>query len=205
MVLALVGTVTGVGTKKNLALTGVVTTLPRAATTLAPVTVAATDPAAPSSGSSAIVSPATGSSAVVGPSTGSSASVATPVAPGPANGSSAHVNPASTVGPTITATRAVTTPPAATTSKPPPTTPNTASVNLCGAPANPYGYNFCQRGGLITSPAADTCSYFNCIANFPNGKGYMEQCKDGTYSMSGGIQGACSHHGGEMQPVSAGP
>jgi hypothetical protein len=30
-------------------------------------------------------------------------------------------------------------------------------------------------------------------------KGYPVRCKDGTISQSGGIQGACSHHGGEIK------
>ncbi len=34
------------------------------------------------------------------------------------------------------------------------------------------------------------------IPNYDNGRGYRVQCADGTYSQSGGIQGACSHHGG---------
>ena len=34
------------------------------------------------------------------------------------------------------------------------------------------------------------------IPNYENGNGYRVQCTDGTYSHSGGIQGACSHHGG---------
>ena len=37
------------------------------------------------------------------------------------------------------------------------------------------------------------------IPNYPNRRGYRVQCRDGTYSRSGGIQGACSHHGG-VQP-----
>jgi hypothetical protein len=35
------------------------------------------------------------------------------------------------------------------------------------------------------------------IPNYDEGNGYRVQCTDGTYSHSGGIQGACSHHGGE--------
>ena len=31
----------------------------------------------------------------------------------------------------------------------------------------------------------------------PGGSGYQVTCADGTISNSGGIQGACSHHGGE--------
>jgi hypothetical protein len=76
--------------------------------------------------------------------------------------------------------------------------------SLCGAPSNPFGYNFCGRGGYINSPAGTVCSYFDCIANFYNGRGYMVECNDGTYSMSGGIRGACSYHGGVRRPVYSG-
>jgi hypothetical protein len=34
------------------------------------------------------------------------------------------------------------------------------------------------------------------IPNYANGRGSRVQCADGTYSHSGGIQGACSYHGG---------
>jgi hypothetical protein len=40
------------------------------------------------------------------------------------------------------------------------------------------------------------CDTHDCIPNFDNGNGSIVQCADGTYSHSGGIQGACSHHGG---------
>jgi hypothetical protein len=40
------------------------------------------------------------------------------------------------------------------------------------------------------------CDTHDCIPNFDNGNGSVVQCTDGTYSHSGGIQGACSHHGG---------
>jgi hypothetical protein len=77
-------------------------------------------------------------------------------------------------------------------------------VALCGAPPNPYGLNLCGKGHLVYSPPADVCSYFNCIPNFPNGTGYMTECSDGMYSMSGGRQGACSYHGGESTAVTQG-
>ena len=32
----------------------------------------------------------------------------------------------------------------------------------------------------------------------------MVECNDATYSMSGGISGACSSHGGEDRPVYSG-
>jgi hypothetical protein len=73
-------------------------------------------------------------------------------------------------------------------------------VDLCGAPQNPYGYNFCG-GSLIYDPKPDICSYFACIGNFWNGVGYMIQCNDGMVSMSGGRQGSCSHHDGNLRPV----
>jgi hypothetical protein len=40
------------------------------------------------------------------------------------------------------------------------------------------------------------CATHSCIPNYPNGRGSTVQCADGSYSHSGGIQGACSHHGG---------
>lgn len=47
------------------------------------------------------------------------------------------------------------------------------------------------------TPAGGFCSIHDCIPNYSNGNGYTVQCADGTYSHSGGIQGACSYHGGE--------
>lgn len=76
-----------------------------------------------------------------------------------------------------------------------------AATGLCGAPPNPYGYNYCGAGATETSPPADICQYFSCIPNFDNGTGYMEECRDGVVSMSGGLRGACSHHGGEQVSV----
>jgi hypothetical protein len=77
--------------------------------------------------------------------------------------------------------------------------------STCGAPANPWGYNFCGRGSYIHSPADGVCGYFDCIASFGDGVGYMVQCNDGMYSMSGGRSGACSHHSGEGRAVYSGP
>jgi hypothetical protein len=81
---------------------------------------------------------------------------------------------------------------------PPPTAP---PRSLCGAPNNPWGYNFCG-GGTISSPPSNFCSYFNCIPSFwTSTNGYVEQCADGTYSHSGGRQGSCSSHGGNQRPL----
>jgi hypothetical protein len=76
--------------------------------------------------------------------------------------------------------------------------------SLCGAPPNPYGYNFCGTGGHVTDPPAGVCNYFSCIENFWNGSGYMVECGDGTYSMSGGYSEACTDHGGVKQTVYSG-
>lgn len=83
-----------------------------------------------------------------------------------------------------------------------PRTPTTRAVGpTCGAPTNPYSLNLCGRGNQVYNPSADVCTYFACIPNFSNGHGYMVQCKDGMFSMSGGRPGTCSHHNGEGRAV----
>jgi hypothetical protein len=106
-----------------------------------------------------------------------------------------------------------TTPPATTAQTPSPSpartpTPSTpapaATANLCGAPANPWGYNFCGRGTTIALPPSNFCSFFNCIASFTGGRGYVTECRDGSFSKSGGISGSCSGHGGSGRTLYAG-
>lgn len=46
------------------------------------------------------------------------------------------------------------------------------------------------------SDSSSFCDTHDCIPNYSNGNGSTVQCSDGSYSHSGGIQGACSHHGG---------
>lgn len=56
-----------------------------------------------------------------------------------------------------------------------------------------------QDTDVEDAPAAtgdDFCATHVCIPNYDNGTGTTVQCADGTYSHSGGKQGACSHHGG---------
>jgi uncharacterized protein YraI len=80
--------------------------------------------------------------------------------------------------------------------------PIVARVPSDGAPANPWGYNFtCCK--FIYSPPPNFCSYFGCIENFWKGNGYVIQCKDGTFSKSGGLKGSCSSHGGNNRPLYA--
>jgi hypothetical protein len=120
-------------------------------------------------------------------------------------------SPPTTAPPPTTAAPATTRRPTTTAKKPATTHPPRSSapasrpVSLCGAPKNPYGYNFCGRGGYVVDPEPDVCTYFDCIDNFWNGQGHMQECQDGTYSMSGGRPGSCSHHGGNLRPVYRGP
>lgn len=75
--------------------------------------------------------------------------------------------------------------------------------STCGAPSNPWNYTFCHTGRLVDRPPAEFCDYFRCIANFPNGRGYVVQCEDATFSASGGIDGACSYHSGVRRALYA--
>jgi hypothetical protein len=84
---------------------------------------------------------------------------------------------------------------------PPPAASSMLAPNAsCAVNDNPWSYNFncCQT---ITSPPANFCSYFNCIATFWNGSGYVVECLDTTYSKSGGVTGACSSHGGPRRTL----
>lgn len=69
---------------------------------------------------------------------------------------------------------------------------------------DPYeGLSYATPGDSIpdyepesTPPDYDTPTPGENIPNYDNGRGYRVQCADGMYSQSGGIQGACSGHGG---------
>ncbi len=85
------------------------------------------------------------------------------------------------------------------TQAPKPTQPPTPTP-CPGVNCNPWGYNFIP-GNYIYSPPAAFCTYFSCINNFFNGRGYVVECHDGEYSKSGGVKGACSFHGGVWRPL----
>lgn len=89
----------------------------------------------------------------------------------------------------------------------PPPPPPPPSPSLCGAPANPWGYNFCGRGGPIYNPPSNFCVYFNpCVSTFWTAtSGYVVQCVSGKWSHSGGVSGACSSNGGVARQLYSGP
>jgi hypothetical protein len=58
-------------------------------------------------------------------------------------------------------------------------------------PTDPY-----YDDGSDYAPTSDFCSVHDCIGDFENGNGSIVECSDGTFSHSGGVQGACSSHGG---------
>ena len=111
------------------------------------------------------------------------------------------VFPSPTTTPSIVTVPPPTAPPTTPSTVPP---PSTAPASLCGAPPNPMGYNFCGRGTLIYHPDPRTCAYFSCIANLRSGSGYLVECRDGQYSLTGGHTSACSAHGGVLRTVFSG-
>ena len=81
-------------------------------------------------------------------------------------------------------------------------TPRASATACVAVNCNPWGYNF-SKGKKITHSPAAFCRYFKCISNFPKGKGYVEECKDGMYSRSGGHAGSCADHHGNWRPLLA--
>lgn len=80
-----------------------------------------------------------------------------------------------------------------------PTMAPTAKLHY-GVNGNPWGYDFNATGGeLLYSPVPGFCAgqYFQCVSDFwERSNGYVVECHSGYYSHSGGVQGACSQHGG---------
>jgi hypothetical protein len=111
-----------------------------------------------------------------------------------------EIHPVSAFGPPYT----VPSPKPSPKPSPPTTAPPAVAFNYCGAPVNPWHYNFCagNAGRYIYAPNAAICSYFPCIVSFwRSTNGYVVECVDGMYSHSGGVRGSCSYHGGELRPL----
>ncbi|EEP73725.1 hypothetical protein MCAG_04052 [Micromonospora sp. ATCC 39149] len=70
----------------------------------------------------------------------------------------------------------------------------------CGAPANPFGYDYCG-GSRIRRPDVRVCDYFDCGQDFWAGTGYLVQCRDGALSLTGGRADVCATHDGLRRTV----
>lgn len=103
--------------------------------------------------------------------------------------------------PTVQSTATTKPRPAPTSTRAP--TPIPRATQCTTLNCNPWGYSF-NPGQLIYHPPATFCDYFACIPSFWTfTKGYVEECRDLTFSHSGGRSGSCSHHGGNARPLYA--
>ena len=75
------------------------------------------------------------------------------------------------------------------------------SASTCGAPTNPWRFNFCGKGLPVDNPPNNFCSYFSCVSEFFKGGGYVVECTNGKYSLTGGTPEACAPDGGVMQTL----
>ncbi|MFC4145796.1 hypothetical protein ACFO0M_05980 [Micromonospora mangrovi] len=73
--------------------------------------------------------------------------------------------------------------------------PQPAVAAPCGAPVNPFGYDYCGDT-RISRPARTVCDVFRCAPGFWSGRGYLVQCRDGRISLTGGQPDACADHRG---------
>jgi hypothetical protein len=81
--------------------------------------------------------------------------------------------------------------------------------DLCGAPKNQFGYTLCSTKGNYeeTRPAAGFCDSFPCTGQPPeyqqfwSGTGYVVECSDGRYSLSGGTPESCQADGVSISRV----
>ncbi|MFC0007361.1 hypothetical protein [Micromonospora siamensis] len=106
---------------------------------------------------------------------------------------------AATPAPTHTPTRLAPAGPVARKPRPS-ASPSATAERRCGAPRNPFGYDFCG-GDRIRRPARAVCDFFDCAPGFWQGRGYLVQCRDGQYSLNGGRPGVCARHQGARRPV----
>jgi hypothetical protein len=73
-----------------------------------------------------------------------------------------------------------------------------ASTSVESSPTPPSSSSATDQLGSYSHEGDQSfCEEHQCIGDFESEPGYVVECADGTYSHSGGISGACSHHGGE--------
>ncbi|WP_320064978.1 hypothetical protein [Micromonospora sp. RTGN7] len=128
-----------------------------------------------------------------------------PVRPGSDVASAATVAPTPTPTPVLTARPVLRDTQKATPKATPEARRRTASPTakrdgLCGAPANPFGYDYCG-GSRIRRPDVRVCDVFDCGQDFWAGKGYLVQCRDGALSLTGGRSDVCATHDGLRRTV----
>ena len=75
------------------------------------------------------------------------------------------------------------------------------STSTCSAPANPWRFNFCGKGLPVDNPPNNFCSYFRCVTDFFKGTGYVVECADGKYSLTGGTAHTCAADSGVQQTL----
>ncbi len=121
------------------------------------------------------------------------ASAATP-ATTPTPGSTAVPAPPP-VAPAVRVGRATSPKPHRSSATPTAGPSRSVAESRCGAPANPYGYDFCG-GQRIRVPARGVCDWFDCVPGFWAGRGWLVQCRDGTVSLTGGQRDSCAGHQG---------
>jgi hypothetical protein len=80
---------------------------------------------------------------------------------------------------------------------PPTELPPSSNYSYVPPPTSGGSSSSYESGGSYSAPTvSDFCSIYNCVGDFNNEPGSIVQCSDGSYSHAGGIQGACSSHGG---------
>jgi len=139
------------------------------------------------------------------PTSQSSPFLSSPSSPSPSTAPSPSPSPFPSISPSPRPSTVPSPKPSPKPAQKPPAPKPAAST--CGAPANPWGYNFCGRGGLLYKPAANFCSYFvPCVSTFWSAtSGYVVECHSGKWSHSGGVSGACNSNGGVWRTLDSGP
>jgi len=83
----------------------------------------------------------------------------------------------------------------------PTNTPTVPKLAVTPTPASDVAnFSFDPTGGsFITNPPADFCTYYSCASTFSSGTGYVIECVDLKYLLTGGTVGSCADHGGDYR------
>src|SRR4051812_28126218 len=72
----------------------------------------------------------------------------------------------------------------------------TVAVGATVVAVGGVGYGGLQLAAGQQSARDRWCADHDCVSTYAEGDGQKVQCSDGVWSWSGGVQGACSYHGG---------